>query len=227
MNVIQAPRVALVTCAAKPDLDPESRHLADRLSACGVAAFATVWDDPQVDWNEFGLTVVRCGDDLVDRPSAFLRWASGVRHLANPADALIWSVGHVRSGQVRGRRRVALVFIAGAFSHAIRVPVQTSGIDDPVDDQRCDATAWGLAELTLVTGAELSLAQRVLGRAPREPRPLLYARVDVATDERDRPVLLALDLVCPRLFLTSVEGAADRLASAIKHRVAGDGSGRR
>ncbi|WNZ63164.1 hypothetical protein QEG98_05090 [Myxococcus sp. MxC21-1] len=46
-------------------------------------------------------------------------------------------------------------------------------------------------------------------------RPLLYARVDVATDNAGQSRLQELEATEPRLFLSLDAGAADRLARAI------------
>jgi glutathione synthase/RimK-type ligase-like ATP-grasp enzyme len=61
------------------------------LNAFGVTASWHVWDDPQVGWDRFDLTVVRCTWDYTIDRSAFVAWAAGVDRLANPPDVLAWN----------------------------------------------------------------------------------------------------------------------------------------
>ena len=49
--------VALVTCAALPELDPDDQLLLAPLAAAGVVVEAAVWDDPSVAWDRFDLAV--------------------------------------------------------------------------------------------------------------------------------------------------------------------------
>ncbi|WP_426756961.1 ATP-grasp domain-containing protein [Myxococcus sp. Y35] len=95
------------------------------------------------------------------------------------------------------------VFFDGVFSHAVRRPPTLP--DAP----------RGFAEPTAFSpdnAAELRLAESVLEAVGR---PLLYARVDVATDNAGQPRLQELEVTEPRLFLSLAPGAADRLARAI------------
>jgi hypothetical protein len=84
-------RVALVTCAALPDLDPDDRLLAAALAARGVTAVPAVWDDPGVDWDAFDLAVLRSPWDYPGRHDDFVAWAAKVPRLANPADIVGWN----------------------------------------------------------------------------------------------------------------------------------------
>jgi hypothetical protein len=84
-------RVALVTCAALPDLDPDDRLLLGPLAAAGVTAEPAVWDDPAVDWSAFDLVVLRSAWDYAPRRDAFTAWAADVPRLVNPADVVSWN----------------------------------------------------------------------------------------------------------------------------------------
>ncbi len=95
------------------------------------------------------------------------------------------------------------VFFDGVFSHAVRRPPTL--LDAP----------RGFSEPTAFSpedAAELRLAESVLEAVGR---PLLYARVDVATDNAGQPRLQELEVTEPRLFLSLAPGAAERLARAI------------
>ncbi|WP_027660036.1 ATP-grasp domain-containing protein [Salinispora fenicalii] len=85
------PRVALVTCAALPDLESDDRLVRAPLAARGVTAEAVIWDDPGVDWAGYDLVVLRSPWDYPARRDAFVEWAASVPALANPADVVRWN----------------------------------------------------------------------------------------------------------------------------------------
>ncbi|WFE41304.1 hypothetical protein [Micromonospora sp. WMMD998] len=85
------PRVALVTCAALPDLDPDDRLVLGPLAARGVTAEIAVWDDPTVDWAAYALVVLRSPWDYALRRDEFVAWARTVPALVNPADVVAWN----------------------------------------------------------------------------------------------------------------------------------------
>ncbi|HSM13731.1 MAG TPA: hypothetical protein VLA66_06655 [Thermoanaerobaculia bacterium] len=102
-----------------------------------------------------------------------------------------------------------LVFLDGAYSHAIRKNSLTRG------------GRWaGLPEGVAVTAEadELEAARAVLARIPFGD--LLYARVDLVRDGGGRPRLLELELVEPTLFLTTSPAGLERLVGAIGRRLA-------
>jgi hypothetical protein len=84
-------RVALVTCADLPELDPDDRRLVAALRGHRVAAVPAVWDDPAVDWSGFDLAVLRSCWDYPPRRGEFVTWAAAVPRLANPADVVTWN----------------------------------------------------------------------------------------------------------------------------------------
>ncbi|MFD6612989.1 RimK family alpha-L-glutamate ligase [Micromonospora chalcea] len=85
------PRVAFVTCAELPDLDPDDRLALGPLAARGVTAEIAVWDDPAVDWAGYDLVVLRSPWDYARRRDEFVAWARTVPALANPADVVAWN----------------------------------------------------------------------------------------------------------------------------------------
>jgi hypothetical protein len=85
------PRVALVTCAELPDLEPDDRLVIEPLAARGVRAEPAVWDDPRVDWGAYDLVVLRSPWDYVSRREMFVEWAGRVPRLANPAEVVAWN----------------------------------------------------------------------------------------------------------------------------------------
>jgi hypothetical protein len=85
------PRVALVTCQAFLDLDPDDRLVLEPLRARQVAVDAVAWDDPAADWSRYDLAVLRSTWDYVPRRDAFVHWLRSVPALANPAGIVAWN----------------------------------------------------------------------------------------------------------------------------------------
>ncbi|MCG6497313.1 RimK family alpha-L-glutamate ligase [Kitasatospora sp. A2-31] len=109
----------------------------------------------------------------------------------------------------------ALVFVAGAFSHAIRKgPVLTEpGVIDNDRVAHPGLTAYEPTE------AELRTARTALAAAPAADG-LLFARVDLALDEAREPVVMELELIEPNLFLGHTPQGLQRLAAAVAARAA-------
>lgn len=85
------PRVALVTCADLPDLDPDDRLLRAPLTDRGVVVETVAWDAPGVDWAAYDLAVLRSTWDYAPRRDEFVAWAATVPRLVNPADVVAWN----------------------------------------------------------------------------------------------------------------------------------------
>jgi hypothetical protein len=96
--VVPQPRVALVTCSALPELDPDDRLVIAPLADLGVAAVPAIWDDTSIDWGGFDLVVLRDPWDYVARRDEFVAWARSVPRLANPASVVEWNThkGYLR-----------------------------------------------------------------------------------------------------------------------------------
>lgn len=106
---------------------------------------------------------------------------------------------------VDGHGERALVWIAGAFTHAVRKSPRFSGDDECV------------SEAVAIEADERALGELALAPLARE---LLYARVDVARDADGRPRIMELELVEPSLFLAQHPPALARFADEIARRVA-------
>ncbi|MCC6409854.1 MAG: hypothetical protein IT453_22060 [Planctomycetes bacterium] len=106
---------------------------------------------------------------------------------------------------VDGYGERALVWIDGEFTHAVRKTPRWSGEDEAVS-----------------SALDVEPEERALGEIALAPlaRHLLYARVDVARDERGQPLVMELELVEPSLFLAQNPLALARLADAIARRSA-------
>jgi glutathione synthase/RimK-type ligase-like ATP-grasp enzyme len=85
------PRIALATSADFPDLYSDDEPLSAALASLGAVAEPRVWDDPEVDWAAYDLTVIRSTWDYHQRRPAYVAWARSVPRLCNPARVVEWN----------------------------------------------------------------------------------------------------------------------------------------
>ena len=115
------------------------------------------------------------------------------------------------------RGETALLYIDGAYSHAIRKgPILAAGGAPP----RLEELGGGLFAAEDVSPREPAPAERavgdaVVGHLTDRFGALLYGRVDLVEDDRGEPRVLEVELTEPSLFLGHGGGAPDRLAAAI------------
>ena len=91
-------RIALATCAALPDLDPDDAPLVAALRERGLEVESPVWNAADVDWSSYDAVVVRSTWDYTDRPRDFRWWAQRVSQssrLINPAQVLTWNIDKI------------------------------------------------------------------------------------------------------------------------------------
>ncbi|MCW2920655.1 MAG: ATP-grasp protein [Thermoleophilia bacterium] len=101
-----------------------------------------------------------------------------------------------------GERNV--VWIGGDFTHTVRKRERLDG-DDP-----------GVVGVSSVSDDEQRLARRALRTLPAFANfEVLYARVDMATDELGDLRVVELELVEPYLFLTEHEPAMEQMVAAL------------
>jgi glutathione synthase/RimK-type ligase-like ATP-grasp enzyme len=89
-----SPRVALVSARAARHLDEDLPPLLAALAAVGLDAAVVDWDDPQVDWADFRLALLRSTWDYAERFAEFLAWAERTAQLTalvNPPPVLRWN----------------------------------------------------------------------------------------------------------------------------------------
>ena len=182
------------------------------LAAAGVPVVPTTWLRPGDDYSPpDGEHVVK--PTVSANAADTSRYAAGEdstphveRLLADGRDVMVQPY----LGRIDTQGETAVVFVDGEFSHAARkAPVLVPDLAEPEDVAITSCTP---------TDQELALARRAMAALPFA-EPLLYARVDLVPGDDGDPVLLELELAEPSLFLTTAEGAAERLASAIAARV--------
>ena len=89
-----SPLIAIVTCSAFADLDPDDQLLLPALTNQGLAFEIAVWDDPSVDWQRFDLVLIRSTWDYSPRREEFISWlinVSAQTNLVNPVGVIAWS----------------------------------------------------------------------------------------------------------------------------------------
>ena len=85
------PKVTLATAASMPNLYPDENGLLDALAQRGIDPQIKVWSDPDVDWDDAGMVVVRSVVDYAEDRKNFLKWARSVPRILNQADVLTWN----------------------------------------------------------------------------------------------------------------------------------------
>ncbi|HJV09375.1 MAG TPA: hypothetical protein VJ653_06825, partial [Acidimicrobiales bacterium] len=194
----------------------DKRYL-QALQARGVPVVPTDWLTEDGQWNPPSY-------EFVVKPAV----SAGARETARypPGDAgagehvrRLLGLGHTVMVQpylagVDVEGEVKLVFIDGAFSHAVRIGTQLplgAGVLDRPWERPLPV------EPATPTAAQLDCAHQVLAAVDAEVgAPLLYARVDLVPGPAGEPVLAEVELIDPILFLRDAERAADRLVAAIE-----------
>ena len=197
------------------------------LGADGVPVTPTVWVAPgeRADLPEVEFVVKptvgagargagRFAPDATDAAGAHLRdlHAAGRTAMVQPYLSAVDEEGET-----------ALVFVAGAFSHAVRKnALLGAGVAHTLDSPPGRPALWVEETMSARTPTEAQLAvgrQVLAGLERRFAGPLLYTRVDLLPGA-EGPVVVEVEAVEPSLFLGLAPGAADRLAAAIAGRIA-------
>jgi len=89
-------RIALVTARPRPEVhfDYDMALLHKSVAANGADASVTAWDDPEVDWPNFDLVVIRSPWDYSWRAREFLSWldsCSSHTNVMNPPEIMHWN----------------------------------------------------------------------------------------------------------------------------------------
>jgi glutathione synthase/RimK-type ligase-like ATP-grasp enzyme len=191
----------------------DKRYLA-QLSGAGLPVVPTRWVEPGAAFElPTGELVVKPAVSVGSRDTA--RYRPDEAAVARAHVERLGGAGRVAMIQpyvpsVDAEGETALLWLGGAFSHAIRKgPLLRPGAE-PVEGLFApeDISA------RVPSAAELAVAERVLDAVPGGPGALLYARVDLVASPAG-PLVLELELTEPSLFLTYDEGAAGRLADAV------------
>jgi glutathione synthase/RimK-type ligase-like ATP-grasp enzyme len=99
-----------------PELDPDDRLLSIELEELGVLVAAKVWNDPDVDWSDSHVCIIRSTWDYHKSHEAFASWIELVSEktcLLNPAHILQWNCHkfYLRDLERRGISIVPTVWV--------------------------------------------------------------------------------------------------------------------
>jgi hypothetical protein len=106
---------------------------------------------------------------------------------------------------------VALVFLGGRYSHAIR---RAASLRRPGETPN-GAVPPAEVRVHEPTPVELALAEKTLNCVPGGSSQLLFGRVDLVAGADGMPVVLEVELTEPALFLDFSAGSVERLADAL------------
>jgi hypothetical protein len=203
----------------------DKRYLQE-LADSGLPVVPTIWLQPEQQW-----TSPTNGEWVIKPAVSLASLDTGRYRLDDPGQRRL-AVDHVRRLQLAGRTvmvqpylagvdtegETSIVYVGGAFSHALRRGPVLDGPDTGIDRRFQHDWEHDLREQQPDT-SQLALAEQVLAAVPGGPERLLYARVDLLPGSDGEPVLIELELTEPVLFLSYAPGAADRFAAAIAARV--------
>jgi len=195
----------------------DKRYLAE-LSAAGLPVVPTSWIEP-------GRPFELPPGEIVVKPAVSAGSRDTARYTADDAararahvqrltgeDRVVMIQPYIPSVDADGE--TALLWLGGAFSHAIRKgPLLRRGA-------KLVQGLFAQEDISARTPSpdELAVADLVLRAVPGGPDGLLYARVDLVAGP-DGPLVLELELTEPSLFLGYEPGAPARLAKAIARLV--------
>lgn len=107
------PKVTLVTSSAMPHLYRGEEGILDALAERGCDPQIKVWNDPEVDWSQAGMVVVRSVSDYPLQRDAFLEWSKRVPRILNHPDILEWNSHktYLRSLAKRGLPTIPTIWL--------------------------------------------------------------------------------------------------------------------
>lgn len=116
-------------------------------------------------------------------------------------------------GRIDEHGETSLIFVEGAFSHAIRKGPLLKRGEGPT------RALFAAEHITAraPNADEIAIAARTLAAIPFA-QPLLYARVDLIHADDGTPHVLELELTEPSLFFVHGPGSAERFAGAVLDR---------
>lgn len=216
------------------------KHYLRELESVGVSIVPTQWLEPSRGFTSRALhTRFPAGGEFVIKPAVSAGSVDTGRYTAMDAHSRGLAIGHARRLLGDGRTVMvqrymssvdtvgerAHVFVGGEYSHSVLKGAMLDGPDVGVEGVYREERMSPLeaSEREVEFSAEVVRAARRFFATSADgvdlvPDPLLYARVDVVTNDAGDPVLMELELVEPSLFTGLADGALDRFADAVVAR---------
>jgi len=202
----------------------DKRYLRE-LADAGIPVVPTTWLEPGEAW------LPPTDGEWVIKPAVSAGSVDTGRYDCGSPDQGALAAAHVARLQTAGRLvmvqpyvssvdtygETALLYLGGAYSHAIRKGPMLRGPDGG------EAGLFVEEQITAraPTEAERALAEATLGALPFPADTLLYARVDLLDSGAGSsgPVVIEVELTEPSLFVGTAPGASERFAAALVRRL--------
>ncbi len=219
---LAAADVPVVNAPAVLHWNLDKRYLRD-LEAAGVPTVPTSWVEPAGDGGGAGPPGRLPEGEIVVKPAVSgggyqtARYEAHEHEAARAHLAALLASGRTAMVQpyqpaVDAEGEVGLVFLGGAFSHAIhKDPMIRRGVEageSLIENQVVTATS--------PTAAQLAVARRAVAAAERRHGRTAYARVDVVERTDGAAALLELELLDPVLFFATHPEGARRFATVLR-----------
>jgi hypothetical protein len=201
----------LVNSAAVLHWNSDKTYLAD-LDAAGIPIVPTTWVPPGGRWRP-------PSDDYVIKPSVASGGIGAARYVTQTLEVAERHVHALHDDgftvmvqpyqpAVDRAGETALVFLDGAFSHAVGKGALLRA------DVGVTERLWEQQVIVAVAPNEdqRTVAENVMGMVAHRFGPTGYGRVDLVDGHDGHPLVLELELVEPSLFLAHAPGAAHALA---------------
>jgi hypothetical protein len=144
--------VTLVTCRAHPRLPDDDQFLLAALERRGIRHRVAIWDDPDVDWSESPVTLLRAAWDSHLNPPAFIAWLDRLgskTHLLNTTSLVKWNFDkrYLVDLREKGQNVVPTAILTSASEAAISEALQQIAAGEIVVKPRFGADAYGVTRL--------------------------------------------------------------------------------
>ena len=200
------------------------KHYLEQLANAGVPVVPSTFVEPGEDARRaLDAFLADAGDEFVVKPSVGAGSRDAQRYGREEHDAALAHATRLLDAnrsvllqpylaRVDAHGETALIFFAGAFSHAIRKGPLLKRGEGPT------RALFATEHITprSPSAEEIAVAGRTLAAMPFGA--LLYARVDLIHDDDGAPRVLELELTEPSLFFAHAPGSAERFARAIVER---------
>lgn len=160
-------KIAVATCAVKPEPDVDEPLLLARLRDKGASVRLVAWDGPAPDVAHDELCVLRSTWNYFEELDAFLAWIDRVPNLKNPASIVHRNVRktYLRELEARGVAIVPTLWCDASSSIDVATVMRARGWDTVVIKPVVSAGSFATKRFTLAQAAE---AQAFLDAAGRD-----------------------------------------------------------
>ncbi|MFO0739253.1 MAG: hypothetical protein U0270_25375 [Labilithrix sp.] len=160
-------KIAIATCAVKPEADPDEELLLARLRDKGASVRMVAWDGPSPEVGADEICVVRSTWNYFTKLEAFLAWVDRVPRLVNPGPVIHGNVRktYLRDLEARGVAIVPTAWAGDAGAGDVAATMRERGWASVVIKPVVSAGSFATKRFTLAEAAE---AQAFLDGTGRE-----------------------------------------------------------